>query len=276
MKIKKRTVRRIKKNKYGYRARSGGGGQQTSRRNISSSVLKKLIKYSKYNNSEYMEQLIVLFNLFDNKKNQKYTQQFSKSKYDDEFVKVITEQEQSPITKDDLIKLQNFIARSASSSSSSSSASSSSSSSASSLSSAFVVGGAVEEELDVCAICLGSLTGVLVDACPHHQFHRDCLKSWVDTRNFTCPTCRGVIAPNLILQLTNTPRTWFHVLITQLIPSRYLPIATLIGLFVLIVSIMLQLVTMPQTETINHIISTLWLISHFLSTIILWNIFHPY
>ena len=276
MKIKKRTVRRIKKNKYGHRARrSRGGRRQTSRRGPSSNVhhivtlIEPVIdnefrKYSsKYTNSKYMVQLTTLIELFGDEKNQKYAQQlFSKSNYtDDKIVKII--RENSSITTDDITKLQNFNPHSL----------------------AIVVGGAAEpaspaaREYDLCAICLNSLTeGVVVEGCPgRHRFHKGCLKAWVDTHDtqaVTCPTCRGNIDPKLIQLLRNLPTTNFHVFIARFIPLRYLPTATLIGLFVLTVSIMMHLI-LENTNEIgnrNYIITFLWWTANFLSSVILFNI----
>ncbi len=269
MKIKKRTVRRIKKNNNGYRARKSRGGrqQQTSRRNPSSyrghtvTLIKPVIdhefrKYiSKYTNSKYMVQLTTLIELFGDEKNQKYAQQlFSKSNYtDDKIVKII--RENSSITTDDITKLQNFNPHSL----------------------AIVVGGAAAPaspaalEDDLCAICLISLTGEVVEGCTgRHRFHEGCLKAWVDTQAVTCPTCRGVIDQNLIQRLRNLPTTSFHVFIARLIPIRYLPIATLIGLLVLTVSIMMHLILEDAPDTGNrNYITILWWIANLLSSVIL-------
>ena len=265
MKIKKRTVHsnRIKKNKYGYRAgRSRGGRQQTLRRSRSDghgyyekqNDFRKYI--SKYTNSEYMVQLTTLIELFGDKQYQKYAQKlFSKSNFtDDKIVKIILEN--SSITMNDITKLQKFNPHSL----------------------AIVVGGAAEPaapEDDLCTICLNPLTeGVLVEGCPgHHQFHRDCLKAWVDTRKSTCPTCRGNIDPNLIQRLRDLPTTRFHEFISRFIPIRYLTIATLIGLFVLTVSIMLHLI-LDTTEigNRNYFIFILWWIANLLSSAILLRI----
>ena len=255
MKIKKRTVRRIKKNKYGYRAIKSRGGrrQQTSR--LKPVIDHEFQKYnSKYPNSEYIQQLTTLIELFGN--NQKYAQQlFSKSNYtDDKIVKIILEN--SSITMKDITKLQNFITHSL----------------------AIVVGGAAapaaSEDENICAICLSPLTeGVLVEGCTgHHQFHRDCLKAWVDQQKSTCPTCRGIINPNLVQRLRNLPTTRFHEFISRFIHIHYLPIETLIGLFVLTVSIMSHLILNTEIGNRYYFIFILWWIANLLSSAILLRI----
>uniref|UniRef100_A0A5B7BME5 Putative Brassinosteroid-responsive RING-H2 n=1 Tax=Davidia involucrata TaxID=16924 RepID=A0A5B7BME5_DAVIN len=57
----------------------------------------------------------------------------------------------------------------------------------------------MEEEDKACAVCLDSIESrheirELCNCC--HVFHRECLDSWVDEGQLTCPLCRSMLLPS--------------------------------------------------------------------------------
>lgn len=47
------------------------------------------------------------------------------------------------------------------------------------------------ESEEACSVCLGSIQdGISLEMICKHKFHKNCITTWIDTNNFSCPVCR--------------------------------------------------------------------------------------